>query len=100
MHRTTALILSLTLLLLPPRPLCAEDESGADANANAGAVAIAELAPEAERAIDNGLQYLARAQNPDGSWPGQGEEGEPAYATSMAILILGVPYRFLPIYQR
>jgi hypothetical protein len=43
---------------------------------------------------------LAR-QKPDGSWSvSGGEEGDPAYATSMSILILGVPYRFLPIYQR
>lgn len=40
---------------------------------------------------------LARQKN-DGSW--SGGQGGGAYATSMAILILGVPYRFLPIYQR
>jgi hypothetical protein len=40
---------------------------------------------------------LARQQS-DGSWPGG--RGGPAYATGMAILVLGVPYRFLPIYQR
>ena len=36
-------------------------------------------------------------QAPDGSWSG---EGGPAFATGMSILIIGVPYRFLPIYQR
>ena len=42
---------------------------------------------------------LAR-QREDGSWDG-GEGGSgPAFSTSMAILVLGVPYRFLPIYQR
>ena len=33
----------------------------------------------------------------DGRW--SIKEGD-TYSTSMAILILGVPYRFLPIYQR
>lgn len=41
---------------------------------------------------------LIRRQRTDGSWTG-GQGGEP-YSTSMAILVLGVPYRFLPIYQR
>ena len=36
-------------------------------------------------------------QAPDGSWSG---EGGAAYATGASILIIGVPYRFLPIYQR
>jgi hypothetical protein len=36
---------------------------------------------------------LLQKQRQDGSWP---EE----YGTPMAILVLGVPYRFLPIYQR
>jgi len=43
---------------------------------------------------------LLAKQKPDGGWHGGGEEGDPAYSTSMSILILGVPYRFLPIYQR
>ncbi|MBM4041843.1 MAG: terpene cyclase/mutase family protein [Planctomycetes bacterium] len=43
---------------------------------------------------------LLRKQRDDGSWIGEGGEGDPAYGTSMSILILGVPYRFLPIYQR
>ena len=43
---------------------------------------------------------LLAKQREDGSWSGGGEEGDPCYATSMSILILGVPYRFLPIYQR
>jgi hypothetical protein len=41
---------------------------------------------------------LAR-QTKDGSWNGSEGGGQP-YATAMAILILGVPYRYLPIYQR
>lgn len=43
--------------------------------------------------------YLAR-QKPDGSWRGIGDEGNPVYSTSMAILAFTVPYRMLPIYQR
>jgi len=42
---------------------------------------------------------LLAKQRKDGSWTG-GNESHPAYGTSMAILVLGVPYRFLPIYQR
>ncbi len=38
---------------------------------------------------------LLRKQAPDGNWPDPYNMGTPA-----AILILGVPYRFLPIYQR
>jgi prenyltransferase beta subunit len=40
---------------------------------------------------------LLAKQRENGSW--SIKEGD-AYSTSMAILILGVPYRFLPIYQR
>jgi len=43
---------------------------------------------------------LLAKQKEDGSWPSVGGEGDPCYCTSMAILVLGVPYRFLPIYQR
>ena len=40
---------------------------------------------------------LLAKQGENGSW--SISEGE-AYSTSLAILIMGVPYRFLPIYQR
>ncbi len=40
---------------------------------------------------------LLEKQRDDGRW--SIKEGD-TYSTSMAILILGVPYRFLPIYQR
>ncbi len=40
---------------------------------------------------------LLATQNQDGSWSFRLGD---TYATSMAILILGVPYRYLPIYQR
>lgn len=46
---------------------------------------------------------LLAAQTPQGPWPGgAGEEanaGE-AYRTSMAVLALCVPYRYLPLYQK
>jgi len=40
---------------------------------------------------------LVKAQWKDGSWDIQ--EG-PIFSTAMAVMILGVPYRFVPIYQR
>ncbi len=40
---------------------------------------------------------LLRQQRADGAW--NGNHG-PAYNTAMSILVLGVPYRYLPIYQR
>ena len=40
---------------------------------------------------------LLSKQGRDGSWHGSAGS---VYGTSMAILIMGVPYRFLPIYQR
>jgi hypothetical protein len=42
-------------------------------------------------------EILLRQQRDNGSWDGQ--HGA-AYNTAMAILVLGVPYRYLPIYQR
>jgi hypothetical protein len=43
---------------------------------------------------------LLATQAPDGSWPKNGQEPGDAYATSMAVLTLSVPYRLLPVYQR
>ncbi|MGC4031972.1 MAG: prenyltransferase/squalene oxidase repeat-containing protein [Tepidisphaeraceae bacterium] len=40
---------------------------------------------------------LLKLQQPDGSW--QGDVG-PVYGTSIALVILQLPYKFLPIYQR
>jgi squalene cyclase len=40
-------------------------------------------------------EALLEKQRGNGAWPGGGELN-----TTMAILILGVPYRYLPIYQR
>ena len=42
---------------------------------------------------------LLGKQHGDGQWDG-GEGGDASYGTAMSILVLGVPYRFLPIYQR
>jgi len=43
-------------------------------------------------------RMLLESQHPDGSWtPGN---GGPTFSTSLAVLILAVPYRYLPIYQR
>jgi len=42
---------------------------------------------------------ILRGQNPDGSWPNDVGPG-PAFGTACAALILEIPYRFLPIFQR
>jgi len=43
---------------------------------------------------------LVAIQNVDGSWGGGVAENNDIYCTSMAILGLCVPYRYLPLYQR
>ncbi len=43
---------------------------------------------------------LLPRQLADGSWSGNDGGTSPAFGTSISILVLGVPYRFLPIYQR
>jgi hypothetical protein len=43
---------------------------------------------------------LLASQAKDGSWPKVGQEPGEAYATSMAVLALTVPYGLLPVYQR
>ncbi len=42
---------------------------------------------------------LLAMQKSDGSWPNRVGPG-PAFGTSMAVLILEIPYRYLPIFQR
>jgi hypothetical protein len=42
---------------------------------------------------------LLRMQRPDGSWPNQIGPGE-TFSTATATLILEIPFRFLPIFQR
>ena len=41
---------------------------------------------------------LVKRQRMDGSW--QGGTGGGQFSTCLAVLILGVPYRYLPVYQR
>ena len=41
---------------------------------------------------------LIKMQQTDGSWQGDGIG--PVYGTSIALIILQLPYKFLPIYQR
>jgi len=41
---------------------------------------------------------MLKQQQPDGSWTGDGVG--PVYGTSLALTILQLPYKFLPIYQR
>jgi len=43
---------------------------------------------------------LVSQQQPDGSWNNVKHSTGRAWRASMAILVLGVPYRYLPIYQR
>lgn len=45
-------------------------------------------------------QRLLQRQRNDGSFAGGQPNTSAVYATSMSVLILGVPYRYLPIYQR
>jgi hypothetical protein len=42
---------------------------------------------------------LLDMQNSDGSWPNEQGPG-PNFGTAVAVLILEIPYRFLPIFQR
>ncbi len=42
-------------------------------------------------------EQILGMQAPDGHW--EGEAGT-VYGTAMAVLVLAVPYRYLPIYQR
>lgn len=42
---------------------------------------------------------LLQIQRPDGSWPNEVGPGS-AFGTAVAVLILEIPYRFLPIFQR
>jgi squalene cyclase len=42
---------------------------------------------------------LLSMQNPDGSWPNHTGPGA-SFGTAMAVLILEIPYRYLPIFQR
>lgn len=45
-------------------------------------------------------EYVVRLQKPDGSWPEGERQFGAAYSTASALLILQVPRRYLPIFQR
>ena len=42
--------------------------------------------------------HLLKQQGTDGSWDGDGIG--PTYGTSLSLIILQLPYKFLPVYQR
>jgi len=56
-----------------------------------------EIASEARRITE---ELLAKMQKADGSFEGNGQEKNPVYSTSMAILSLSIQHHYLPIYQR
>ena len=53
-----------------------------------------------EAAFKAASTRLLTTQAKDGSWPKSAQEPGDAYATSMAVLTLTVPYGLLPVYQR
>lgn len=55
--------------------------------------------PYWEPYFENLRSVLLRMQSADGSWPNAVGPG-PAFGTAVAALILEIPYRFLPIFQR
>ncbi len=52
----------------------------------------------------NYFQYVRKTllemQSSDGTWPNRGAGPGPAFSTAVATLILQIPYRYLPIFQR
>jgi hypothetical protein len=56
-------------------------------------------APYWEPYYESLRSVLLRNQRADGSWPNECGPGT-AYGTASAVLILEIPYRFLPIFQR
>lgn len=55
--------------------------------------------PYWEPYFDKLRRVLLDMQRSDGTWPNETGPG-PAFGTAMAVLILEIPYRFLPIFQR
>lgn len=53
-----------------------------------------------QAARDSMATALLPVQEEDGSFSGSGYEGEPIYATSLALMAMTVRYHYLPIYQR
>jgi hypothetical protein len=55
--------------------------------------------PVWEAYFDTVRTEILGGQESDGSWPNETGPG-PAFGTACAVLILEIPYRFLPIFQR
>ena len=55
--------------------------------------------PQWETYFDELREVLLELQEKDGSWPNRTGPGR-AFGTAMAVLMLEIPYRFLPIFQR
>ena len=55
--------------------------------------------PQWERYFDELRDVLLSMQTAEGSWPNHVGPGK-AFGTAMAVLMLEIPYRFLPIFQR
>ena len=55
--------------------------------------------PAWESYFENLRTEILRGQNSDGSWPNDTGPG-PTFGTACAVLILEIPYRLLPIFQR
>lgn len=58
-YRAAAYVMTAVMAIPPVLPMLAQD---------AGGVSVAELTPQAEKAIKKGLEYLANTQKEDGSW--------------------------------
>ena len=54
--------------------------------------------PLAGRNLPQTRDELVRLQKPDGSWNSDGIG--PVFDTAVGLIILQLPYKFLPIYQR
>ena len=69
--------------------------------AEAAEGAAPELTEAADLAIERGFEFLIKTQKPDGSW-NEGKDDKPEaypHKTPMAIIILGTPHRYIPVYQ-
>ncbi|MCY2932308.1 MAG: terpene cyclase/mutase family protein [Planctomycetota bacterium] len=58
-YRVAAYVMTAVMAIPPVLPMLAQDADG---------VSVAELTPQAEKAIKAGLEHLARTQKEDGSW--------------------------------
>ncbi len=58
-YRAAAYVMTAVMAIPPMMPMLAQD---------AGGVSVAELTPQADKAIKKGLEFLANTQKEDGSW--------------------------------